>query len=245
MPLKKKALVLSASENTIATIAEKAKVLGIYQPNLYLGTAAGALVCLFVPIREYNALDQLIGDYTAYYQEDDGVRHFVNKLLGTKPSLRSIVEHHYTPVLHAELVGNQTPVVVGLVNLTTAEIEYFDVSLMDYAQTMLVVLASIQHPCQNPIKIHEHHYADATLFVQNHVLYVMDRDFDEIDVLVPRLRNPTQNVPWQPTTPLSVAERLFALLRDFRPEFQDYSVLTIAEARRIVTRLRYLDDTVD
>lgn len=245
MPQKKKALVMSADYTTLANISEKAKMVGIYQPDVYLGTSAGALIGLFVPIREYTALDHLIGDYTEHYRHEEGIFRFITKILGLHPTLKSLVEQHYTRSLHAELVENQKPVIVGVVNLTTGDIEYFDLSTMSYEKTVLVVLASIQQPYERPVQILNHHYADASLFVQNHVVHVMDMGMDEIDVLLPRLRNPLPSTPWKPTTSLSIVERLFSLLRNFRPDFQDYSVMTIANARQIITRLRYLDDTVD
>ncbi len=225
-----KALSLSGGSTKISFLAGAGSIMNQHNDyDIYTGISAGSIVNLLLPINKYNVLKEAIINSTT----DDffSVKPMNKKgkisiiglfriLLG-KPSigkynLHSLLKIYYTPDDHIQLQNSGKIVIVGAVNYNLEQLDYCDVSKVDYETALKWVVASSSIPiATEPIKIGDFYYCDGGIMEHVSGLHALNLGATEIDVIFSRPDEiEKQDILWTPKNILKINQKLLNMMPD-------------------------------
>jgi predicted acylesterase/phospholipase RssA len=245
-----KALAISGGSTKIAFLAGAA--VELHKNNDYkilTGISAGSIICLLLAINELEILKDAIfstnsEDFFRFVPVTDNdkvkIRSVIRVLMGKESlaeyRLKDLLKDYYKPEHHEKMQNCGKIVKIGATNLNLKQIEYCDITKVDYETALDWVVASSSIPLTTQlVKIGQYYYTDGG--VKEHVggIEALNSGATELDVLFSRseINELTEDdIAWKPK---NIVDVLFRVLNTMSRDISDEDEKVIYKECRITS----------
>jgi predicted patatin/cPLA2 family phospholipase len=220
-----KGLAISGGSTKIGFLAGAAiELMKIHDYDIITGISAGSIISLLLCIKEYEILQNAVFNCTQDdffdvkpLNEDGDIRiRSLFRLLQGKHSLGDfslfeLLKKYYTPEMHERLQNSGKSVRIGAVNMNLIQIEYCDITKVEYELALKWVVASSSIPlATEAVKIGDHYYFDGGVLEHVGGMEALMSGAMHLDVIYSRSEDmevTPKDVAWKPKNIFAVVMR--------------------------------------
>jgi predicted patatin/cPLA2 family phospholipase len=221
----KKGLAISGGSTKISFLAGAAiELMKINDYDIITGISAGSIISLMLGIGEFDLLQTAVYNCTQddFFDvkplNDNGdirIRSLFRLLKGKHSlgdfSLIDLLKKYYTPEMHERMQNSGKSVKVGAVNMNLIQIEYCDITKVDYELALKWVVASSSIPlATDAVKIGDYYYFDGGVLEHVGGMEALMSGAEHLDVVYSRSENlevTAKDLAWKPKNIFSVVMR--------------------------------------
>jgi predicted acylesterase/phospholipase RssA len=220
-----KGLAISGGSTKIGFLAGAAiELMKTNDYEIITGISAGSIISLMLAIKEYDILQNAVLSCTQddFFDvkplNDKGdirIRSLFRLLQGKHSlgefSLIDLLKKYYTPEMHVQMQKSGKIVKVGAVNMNLIQIEYCDITKVDYDVALQWVVASSSIPlATDAVKIGVYYYFDGGVMEHVGGMEALMSGAESLDVVYSRsedLEIKKKDLDWKPKNIFSVVMR--------------------------------------
>jgi predicted acylesterase/phospholipase RssA len=221
----KKALAISGGSTKIGFLSGAAiELMKTHNYDIITGISAGSIISLLLAIEEFEVLQEAVYNCTQddFFDvkplNDKGAittssifRVLTGKHSLGKFTLTKLLKRYYSPEMHERLQNTGKIVKVGAVNMNLIQIEYCDITRVEYETALKWVVASSSIPlATEAIKIGDYYYYDGGVLEHVGGMEALESGAEYLDVIYSRsekLEPVAKDIAWKPKNIFSVVMR--------------------------------------